>query len=446
MYQRFAFAYDYSTTECCIVEDFLGIFIGNRAETDIRVITYEKFSYLCRVFVFSNCSVMEERFYLGCRFSLMTDPRFSVGGKRNIVARVYYQRKRHYVRICDAVTDDEWKRMMCASKGEFYRRRMDVLAAYDAVYAKAVSMLAEGRFDVSALADCRVDVPRISAMPSWCSYSQSTRRRWKSAALSYERHIGNDRIDDITSARIGRWMSMMSAEGLSTTTQRIYVATMSAMMNVAVAKGHATSNPFRSVRKPRGETRRDSYLSREEWATMRLYVDDCEWLRWLLISYLCNGMNMADMACLRYDDHYFRSGCTEFRYRRKKTEGNGIDIYIPITDALKDLMEPVAERPRNGALVFPQISGSSLRSNEQAVFNFSRKVSNGAASTLERIGLPRITPTWCRHSYKTTLMLLGVPERFTEQMLGHADGSVGGHYAGWFTPEQRMEYNSMLLP
>jgi len=53
--------------------------------------------------------------------------------------------------------------------------------------------------------------------------------------------------------------------------------------------------------------------------------------------------------------------------------------------------------------------------------------------------------TWARHSYKTVLIRQKVPDWYCEQMMGHTSGSVGAHYVGMFTAEDRMKYNSMLL-
>ena len=254
---------------------------------------------------------------------------------------------------------------------------------------------------------------------------------------------------------------MKSISGLSKTTQSIYLRNLRAVCNYAIYKGvmKKSSYPFSSnrydnnrMRIPAGATRSERYLNIEQMRM--LYGYDGEYSKEVflfLFSYLANGINLADMAMLRYDMHWRRSEGREFGFVRRKTKDTSSRetvIHIPVTQWLNNVMEKLSCRPERGTLLFPWLLDGCDTPRREAVRldDWSKRIRKGLAHACSELGIEEhVTMTWARHSYKTNLIRQRVPDHYCEQMMGHVDASVGGHYVGMFTEEDRMRYNSMLL-
>ena len=103
---------------------------------------------------------------------------------------------------------------------------------------------------------------------------------------------------------------------------------------------------------------------------------------------------------------------------------------------------------KKGALLFPDaLKGCDTRGKEaKRVGQMNKVIGARMKAVCEETGIEgAVSMTWARHSYKTVLIRQKVPDWFCEQMMGHSTGSVGAHYVGMFTAEDRMAYNSLLL-
>ena len=169
-----------------------------------------------------------------------------------------------------------------------------------------------------------------------------------------------------------------------------------------------------------------------------------------LFSYLCNGANLVDVLNLRFDEHYYRSGKKELSFVRRKTQNTSertLRIYVPVTDWLSDIMERLGVKERKGGMLFGYLEGCPSHEREIKLVSYANKnIKKHLQKVCVEIGISGdVTMTWARHSYKTNLIRQNVPDWYCEQMMGHSDNSVGAHYVGMFTAEDRMRYNSMLL-
>ena len=169
-----------------------------------------------------------------------------------------------------------------------------------------------------------------------------------------------------------------------------------------------------------------------------------------LFSYLCNGANLVDVLNLRFDEHYYRSGKKELSFVRRKTQNTSdrtLRIYVPVTDWLSDIMERLGVKERKGGMLFGYLDGCPSNEREIKLVSYANKnIKKHLQKVCVEIGISGdVTMTWARHSYKTNLIRQNVPDWYCEQMMGHSDNSVGAHYVGMFTAEDRMRYNSMLL-
>ena len=142
-----------------------------------------------------------------------------------------------------------------------------------------------------------------------------------------------------------------------------------------------------------------------------------------LFSYLANGANLADLARLRYDDFYFLHGKQAMRFIRQKTmrETNGVEVIFPILPQMKVILDRIANKPKQGALVFNIINeGMGEERIRTIMSNENTNIAQRMEVLAELAGLEeKPTPTWCRHSYATNLRDAGVSTEYISTMMGH---------------------------
>ncbi len=300
----------------------------------------------------------------------------------------------------------------------------------------------------------------------WKEFNQTksvgTRISYENARKSFLKIVGPLNRPYITAADIKKWEKGM--DNLSRTTVGIYERACKAAWNETVRRRQAShdDNPFGKI--PQGAARKRDWLDTEKMKELyssfinKRYPED--WGRPLaaavhratglfLFQYLANGCNMADVAQLRYNGDYVRSGGRMLTFVRQKTENrSGTEVVIPITEPLRAVMDALAADPREGDAVFPDIlRGITEPAKVKArVAQESKNVNSGLRRLTEHLQWSvRPSGTWARHSFATNLTHAGVPERYISEAMGHAIGTVTSRYIDAYPMETQMRYNRLLL-
>ena len=280
---------------------------------------------------------------------------------------------------------------------------------------------------------------------------------------------------NIDANMLHEWVQDLTDKGLTKTTIGMYLRACRVVVNECCQLGYMTKDknyPFGEkgdkVSVPRGKTRKHESLSVDKFGELYdIYVnkyypetwsddykkDVHESLGLFLFMYLGNGMNLADVARLRYEDYYKRTKGKAIRFERTKTRertDDNSEVIVPITAQLKRIMEDIAAPYKNGVRVFPQLLGKAktemqiMRRVQQENQNIRKRLRN----LTESLGWPEaISPTWSRHSFATNLIQQGVPQHYVSEAMGHSTGgNVTLGYVGRFPLEKQVEYNSKLLP
>src|SRR5574344_1604137 len=225
------------------------------------------------------------------------------------------------------VTETEYDKMLKASnKGTFYEVRQTEIAKFNNVVATAKSLLDADAFTLDVLKSTLKgkNDGSFSAL-----FMQNIRR------LSQENRIGtaenyryvykkfckyfgeNVPFSKITPQLAIDFKDKMQKDGLSSTTVNIYLRTLRIHCNIALEEGliKHSQDPFgkkqSNVKIPAAAKRKDSFLDVPEILKLMVYDTDehkqnkygelvCESLNMWMFSYLGNGLNLADMAELRY--------------------------------------------------------------------------------------------------------------------------------------------------
>lgn len=302
----------------------------------------------------------------------------------------------------------------------------------------------------------------------WKNFNQTksigTRNAYELARKSFLKIVGAVGRTYITSEDIQNWERGLDAANISKTTVGMYERACKAAWNDAVRIGLASKedNPFGKI--PQGSNRKREWLDvtkmtelydifinhgyPEEWQDVHTrFVHQA--LGLFLFQYLANGINMADVAKLSFNDDYCQSGGQILTCIRQKTEDRtNTEVVIPLIDPLYKIIKELSGEPELGKPVFPMIlkgkTDPNLISKEVAQAN--KNVRKGLRYLTEHLGWAvKPSGTWARHSFATNLAHAGVPDRYISEAMGHAVGSVTSRYIDMYPIARQIEYNSKLL-
>lgn len=410
-----------------------------------------------------------ERVYCGVRFALLLDRRHQPrDGRYPVAVRVTCDYRQRYFLYGDTSTELEFDRVARAGKGELHERRRKWERFFDTVHDRAAAEIDKGTFSLPSFSPVRVASDGVTLGDVYREYIGNlkeenkigTANLYESVLTKIEATIGDTRMADVSVDFVRRFSTAISEEGLSETTRGIYLRNLRSVCNYAIHKGTMRQDryPFTSgrynrdrIRIPKGEVRTEMFLGVDDMRKLYSYHGRHEkYVLMFLFSYLCNGANLVDILNLRFDDHWQRSGGKELSFIRRKTRNTSertIRIFVPVTEWMKGVMTRLGVKERKGCLLFEYLDGCPSHGREIQLVSYANKnIKQHLQAVCAELGLPEgVTMTWARHSYKTNLIRQKVPDWFCEQMMGHSDNSVGAHYVGQFTAEDRMKYNSMLL-
>ena len=392
-----------------------------------------------------------------------------------VAVRVNINRKTYYYRTGLRCTLEKWEEIRKAKvKGDNFKIQKEQIDIYNKVKTTVKELLAVNAFSFDLLKTRLTGKSQETFSDYWTEFAKrkkiGTETAYTIAFNSFQKYVGsNIPFNRVGVDLIKRWEVGMIKDGLSNTSQGMYMRACRSVINSCISdnKIHKNQYPFgrsadlMSIKK--GRSRTDEFISvltikklmafqpPENWH--KCYSDAVmESIAFWLFSYLGNGLNLADMAVLKYDKHYFESGKTELKFIRQKTKDTtdeDIEVIIPIIPDLQDILNKYSSEPNEvGTLVFPQIiNGETIPDKvKKTIAQVNSNIRDRVQNACKEIGINKpISMTWARHSFATNLTNSGVSERYISQAMGHSTKSVTQGYIGLFPPEKRMKFNKMLL-
>ncbi len=293
-----------------------------------------------------------------------------------------------------------------------------------------------------------------------------------------EKYGNNDAISklgfSVDAAKIHRWVEKLVDEGKAKATIGIYLRSCRVVVNECIRRGYMEQRnyPFKDkdpelVSVPKGGNRKHEYL--DKWEMTQLYEvfikksfpskwgearkkEINESLGLFLFMYLGNGLNLADVANLRYDDFFRLHNGAAIRFERQKTADrtdNDSEVIIPIIPELRTILGELATPYEAGERLFPFIlkDATDPREVQRRVQQGNQNIKKRMRALAESLGWQKqISATWCRHSFASVLSHAGVPQEYISEAMGHSTGgNVTMGYVGRFPLDMQMEYNGKLL-
>lgn len=248
---------------------------------------------------------------------------------------------------------------------------------------------------------------------------------------------------DITADWLNEYEAFMrQTKGRSATTVGIYLRTLKTVFNTAIEEGEVSREfyPFgkRKYTIPSGRKVKKA-LSREQLKALfnaePLTPEQRKAKDFWFFSYSCNGMNVKDIARMRFKD----IDDEQIQFIRAKTErttkGNQRQIVAIQNDFTRNVIARYGNtRKSPQQLVFNILKGNETPEDEvRRVQNFTRYINQHMKKLCKAYGLPEdISTYWARHSFATFAVQAGASLEQIQESLGHGNIKTTQNYFAGF--------------
>lgn len=161
-------------------------------------------------------------------------------------------------------------------------------------------------------------------------------------------------------------------------------------------------------------------------------------------SYLCNGINIADMIKLKFKDIQDDEIC----FVRQKTERTAKIkkiIRATLTPELKYIIEKWGNKPQPENFIFPYLTGKEdAEKRKKITQDLTKRINNRMKLIGKHLGIGNITTYTARHSFATVLKRSGANVAFISESLGHKDLKTTESYLASFEKEERQKNAGLL--
>jgi integrase len=248
----------------------------------------------------------------------------------------------------------------------------------------------------------------------------------------------------------------LKKEGLKSGSIGIYTRNLRTIFNWEISRGRVKPDAYPFGRNkfiPPSSSRVKKALTYEEVLKIFEYIPESTMEFWCrdmwLFSYLANGMNMKDVALLRFKN---LTG-NELHFVRAKTQRKTMDNQRLIHVFLHPHMLEIIDRwgnkdkkPDNYIFDILKKQNSAMqeyRDINQAVKNINKYMKKiGTALGLSK----QPTCNFARHTYSTVLKRANVPIEVISEALGHFSVRTTEIYLDSFESDKRAEISKFLLP
>ncbi len=386
--------------------------------------------------------------------------------------RVTYQRKQNYYILRDnsnksiAMSKDVFKRTMGASPREKYQPMRTLLnelekEARNIIEGLPVFTFAEFERKCNGAAYDEKDL--FAALSNKAKLLREEGRI--STAVSYECALNSlkkftgkenfsfENVDQVFLNKYEKWMTT-GKDPNSPTTVGIYLRNVRALFNKAIKEGVILPvyYPFgeEKYQIPGGKNIKKA-LTQKDVGLIANYdavngSNEHKYRDLWLFSYLCNGMNVKDIAFLKYkqisgDVIVFIRAKTA---REKKKSPRPITIII--TRQIGRIIDRWSNKPASpNNYIFPILKDDMTPGQQYAAIQQTTKMINKYINDIGgKIGLPRITSYTARHSFATVLKRSGASVEFISESLGHSNIATTENYLADFEIEEKKKWAEKL--
>jgi site-specific recombinase XerD len=165
-------------------------------------------------------------------------------------------------------------------------------------------------------------------------------------------------------------------------------------------------------------------------------------------SYACSGMNIKDIALLRYKD-LNEDRITYFRAKTIKTAKADLKpINVFLTDFTFQIIEKYGSKNKApNQLIFDIINDNqNIEEQHWKIKNFTKFINQNLKKLAEKNNITgKISTYWARHSFATNAIRGGASMEFVSEALNHRDLKVTQGYFSGFEDNAKKEFMNSLM-
>lgn len=384
-------------------------------------------------------------------------------GTYPVKLRLTHQRKQKYYPLNDSLTKEDFARVFGdRPRGDYKEKRL----VYNAVEQRAESILKKiSLFTFEAFEkqflNKYVSNDVFSAFTALINRLKNEDR----AGTASSNECAMKSIQDFTKTKslpfsivtpdfLDRYEKWMVTNGKSITTVGIYLRALRALFNDAIATGDIPSEvyPFgkRKFQIPAGRNVKKA-LGIKDIEKLYNYVPENMSERkardFWIFSYLCNGINMKDIALLT-NANIKGDKIIFIRAKTKRTSRQNLKPVVAIvTPEAQRIIDYWRVEPAQAeSFVFPILTkGDSSEVVLGKVRALTKSVNTYLKKIAKKVGIEANVSTYAaRHSFSTILKRSGAPIEFISEALGHNDMRTTESYLDSFEDTAKRQYTTQL--
>ena len=166
-----------------------------------------------------------------------------------------------------------------------------------------------------------------------------------------------------------------------------------------------------------------------------------------LFSYLCNGINIKDMARLKYANIKGEK-ITLIRAKTSESVDEETTIDIMITRQIGRIIDIHGNKlGTSDQYIFPILyQGITPEDEYRLIQQTVRNINDNMTNICSELKIDRATTYTARHSFATVLKRSGASVEFISESLGHKSKQTTQNYLANFEDEEKKKWANMLLP
>jgi len=385
-------------------------------------------------------------------------------GRFPLKLRITYKGERKYYGTGFDASADEWEAINSAGVRGNLRRIKNDIAEVEKKAQKCAELIApfsfrqfendffeKGTRFESLQSAFDALIAQLEANEQW-----GTASSYRTACNALHRFNAKIALEDIDVEFLQKFEKSALKDGKSITTVGVYLRALRTVINVAIDNGSFRKDayPFgkrkyviptgRNVKKALSIQQIKKIFDYPTKPGSSLEMAKDFWI----FTYLCNGINMMDIARLRWIDIDTNS----IRFIREKTKrtkkGNQLIITAARNKHINEILDKWGiKNPLPDANVFPIIRpNDSTKIARAKIQQFTKLVNKWMKILGEDLGFDLALTTYvARHSFATILLRSGAPISFASQSLGHSNVITTQKYFAGFESEAQAEYAKALV-
>ena len=261
----------------------------------------------------------------------------------------------------------------------------------------------------------------------------------------------NLQLQDITTAFLQTYEKHLLGQNKSTSTIGIYMRNLRTIINASIAEGLIAQEkyPFKNYEIPAGQNVKKALKDFDINHLLHYkpqFLDQQKALDFWIFSYLCSGINFADIISLKpgnINGNYLHF----YRQKTKRTKKKDLrPIKVGLNPRAKEIIEQYKNTDPENDYLFPVLEpGLNAVTIKNRCQRFIKWVNKRMAAISKDLGIQNKTTTYAaRHTFSTVLKRKGVPTSFIKDALGHSSEVTTNNYLDSFEDDVILEYANAL--